>query len=366
MPRAIDPAHHDAHLRTRLLRTLTRCVLVLTIGAGMTLLWVLRDLLTPLIVAILVLILIDALARKVGRYLPATPQWLRTTLAFLFMIGVLVGAVTIIGRSAQPFATSLGGMKDKIEVVANTTAARLGLKIDPGGPFATLDTKSMITMGLLAIKRFATDLLFVIVYLGFLMASRSAFHKKVEVLFPDRTNRANAERVFDRTRTGAERYIGLQTFKAAILAMISWAVMVGIGLHNSNFLAFLIFLAAFIPLLGPAAGVIVPTVLALAQFDVTWQPIVLYVLLQTTVILVDNVLLPRMQADQLDVDPVVVLLSLGFWSLIFGVAGALLSTPLTVIVISIASEIPDLKWLAVILSKKGEPFAHDRTAAATG
>jgi predicted PurR-regulated permease PerM len=54
------------------------------------------------------------------------------------------------------------------------------------------------------------------------------------------------------------------------------------------------------------------------------------------------------------VDPVVVLVSLTFWSLIFGIIGAVFSTVLTVVVIAIASETPRLRWLAIVLSKRGE------------
>ena len=152
--------------------------------------------------------------------------------------------------------------------------------------------------------------------------------------------------------------------------MISWAIMAGLGLDNALFLAFLVFLAAYVPILGPAAAVVFPTLLALLQFDLTWRPVAIFGGLQIMVIAIDNVLLPRLQGDRLDVEPVVVLLSLGFWSLIFGLTGALLSTPLTVVVIAMAAETPRLRWLAVALSSHGHthiraprPGRRERAAA---
>ena len=56
---------------------------------------------------------------------------------------------------------------------------------------------------------------------------------------------------------------------------------------------------------------------------------------------VGQVLQPRLHGKNLNLDPVVVVLSLAFWSLIWGVAGAFLSIPLTVIAMAILAEFPD-------------------------
>ena len=80
----------------------------------------------------------------------------------------------------------------------------------------------------------------------------------------------------------------------------------------------------------------------------------MFVSLQAAVIAIDSVLLPRLQGERLDVDPVVVLVSLTFWTLIFGIIGAIFSTILTVVVIAISAETPRLRWLAVVLSKRGD------------
>ena len=70
--------------------------------------------------------------------------------------------------------------------------------------------------------------------------------------------------------------------------------------------------------------------------------------------LIENVLLPKLQSDRLNIDPVFILLSLGFWGLMLGLPGALLSTPLTVVVMAIAAEFKGTRWLAILLSKDGE------------
>ena len=58
-----------------------------------------------------------------------------------------------------------------------------------------------------------------------------------------------------------------------------------------------------------------------------------------------------------------VVLALAFWSLIWGVAGAFLSIPLTVIAMAVLAEFRSTRWIAVLLSSDGQPYAEvDRQA----
>jgi AI-2 transport protein TqsA len=62
-----------------------------------------------------------------------------------------------------------------------------------------------------------------------------------------------------------------------------------------------------------------------------------------------------MQGRSLNIDPVVVLLALAFWGAIWGVTGAFLSTPLTVMLMVILAQFSGTRWIAVLLSADGEP-----------
>jgi predicted PurR-regulated permease PerM len=334
--------------------TLTNSVLVLSVlGCFAAAHW-LQDLLTPLIVAIFSLFLIDILADQVGRWAPKTPEWVRVGAAFAFIILLLGGSGALIYHSAPRFSLSLAEAAHKTQDLVYVVSDRFGLPFSDHPLAESVDFKPLGIGLLLGARRLATGLLLVMVYLGFLLASRQTFASKLDRLFKTAETRSHAQRVFQRVRVGAESYIGLQAFKGALLALVFWSVMRVTGLDNALFLAFLVFLASFIPIIGPAAAVVLPVVLCVAQFDLGWRPLLMGVALEASVIAIDSVLLPRLQGERLDVDPVVVLVSLGFWNAIFGITGALFSTLLTVVVIAIVSEVPRLHWLAVILSKRAE------------
>jgi AI-2 transport protein TqsA len=94
---------------------------------------------------------------------------------------------------------------------------------------------------------------------------------------------------------------------------------------------------------------------ACAQFDDGARPISLLLVVGTAAFLIDNVLIPKLASDELNIDPLLVLISIGFWGEIFGMPGILLSTPLTVTVLAITAELESTRWLAVLLSRDGNP-----------
>jgi len=56
-----------------------------------------------------------------------------------------------------------------------------------------------------------------------------------------------------------------------------------------------------------------------------------------------------------------VLLALAFWGKLWGVAGMFLSTPLAVMAMAILAEFKGSRWIAVLLSGDGEPYAAKQT-----
>jgi AI-2 transport protein TqsA len=52
----------------------------------------------------------------------------------------------------------------------------------------------------------------------------------------------------------------------------------------------------------------------------------------------------------LNLSPFIVMASLAFWAMIWGVVGAFLSIPLTTSLIIVCGHIPSLRWGAVLLS----------------
>jgi AI-2 transport protein TqsA len=334
---------------------LRNAVIFLAVVAGGFVVMELQAILTPLVVATFLLILIDAFSLWVERRWPACPEWLRLSMAAVLIVAGFAAVMGVCAHYLRPFATEIIALEPKLDAVLENLTESLGLPSLTVPELAHTENPSSALIGLFGAARgVVSRTALVVIYLGFLLASRRPFARKMERLFDGPVAHAHALTVFQSVRTATEQYMTLQTFKAAMMALAGVIATSAIGLPNAPFWAFLLFLAAYVPIVGGIAAALVPTLVALAQFDTPVKPVLLLVVLGGTIFLIDNVLMPKLQADRLNIDPVVVLLSLGFWGLIFGMPGVFLSTPLTVVVMALTAEFKSLRWIAVLLSKEGE------------
>jgi predicted PurR-regulated permease PerM len=209
-----------------------------------------------------------------------------------------------------------------------------------------------------AVGDVAEKAVLVLIYLGFLLASRAGFGRKLAEMFGEGRH-AEALTIMARIQHGIEGYIWVQTVAGGLIALGSAAIMAAMGLSHVLFWSFVIFLANYIPVIGVAIGVLLPTLFGLVELDAFWKAAVIFVGMEVVHFVVSHVYLPRMQGKSLNIDPLVVLLSLAFWGVIFGVAGAFLSTPLTVIVMAVCAEFPATRGIAILLSADGHPFSPD-------
>lgn len=334
----------------------TALVILAVIACGAVLYW-LRGIFTPLALAVFLAIMIDGLARVMAKRLPGLSRRAAVPAAIVLSILIFGGAAVFIAENATSFARQLGEYAPRLNGVIARLAGLAGVQVPPtiDQLFANLNPTRYIGDVARHLQSFASDAVFVLIYLGFILASRRGFERKLVGLFPQREERQGAVEAVLRIRDGVEQYLWVQTVTGLMIAAASWAVMAAVGLDNALFWTFLIFIASYIPVIGGLVGILAPPLFAVVQFSTWHQAAILLVVLQTVQFLVGNVVQPRMQGRSLNMDPVAVLLALGFWGAIWGMPGMFLSTPLTVMAMVILAQFPGARWAAVLLSADGEP-----------
>jgi predicted PurR-regulated permease PerM len=346
------------------IEVIRNAVVYMSIVVAAVVLKLLQSIVTPLVVAIFLLLLIDAFSIAVERRWPKTPEVLRLTLAVVLTLAGFAAIVGVCAAYGRSFAAEIAGLEPKLNSLLGDLSGALQLPALTLPDVARGDSPSTILLRAFgAAREIVSRAVLIVIYLGFLLASRRAFGRKAQRLFPDPTKHTNALRLFERVRVATEEYMTLQTLKAALVGVSAGVATAALGLSHAPFWALLVFLAAYIPIVGGVAGALVPTLVAFAEFDTPVRPIALFVLLGGAIFLIDNVAMPKIQADRLNIDPVFVLLSLGFWGALFGLPGVFLSTPLTVMVIAVCGETKSFRWLAVLLSKEGELFGDEEREA---
>lgn len=336
-------------------------VILATIAAG-AVIYLLADILTPLALALFLAVMIDGFARVLEARVPVVTKKLATPLAIVLSVAIFGGAAFFIADNAASFATQLVGYAPKLNNIIARVAGLIGVEAPPSLTelVQRLNPASYLGQVARGLQDFLSNAVFVLVYLGFILASRKGWERKVIHLFPTRERRQEATASFLRIRNGVEQYLWVQTVTGLMIAAGSWIAMAVIGLDNALFWAILIFIASYIPFIGGVVAVAGPPIFALVQFDTLWQAIALFVVLQAITSFVGNIILPRMQGQSLNIDPIVLLLALAFWSVVWGLTGAFLSTPLTTVMMVILAQFHGTRWIAVILSENGDPGALDR------
>jgi AI-2 transport protein TqsA len=148
-----------------------------------------------------------------------------------------------------------------------------------------------------------------------------------------------------------------------ILTVSASAVMLAVGLDNVLFWAVIFFLLTFIPNIGVTVGSVAPSLFALIQFPTVWQAITIFVVIQVVATIVGNFIYPRLQAQTQNIDPVATLLSLAFWSWLWGLPGAFLAVPLTLMSMMVFAQFESTEWVSAMLSNDGKPLFHTTRGA---
>lgn len=344
----------------------TALVVLAVIAVGWVL-YALADILTPPAMALFLAIVIDGFARVLKARIPFLPGRAAMPVALVLSLLLFGAAIFVVADNATTFAGELVTYGPRVNQLIADAAGVVGVAVPPTFEDLVRRFNPASYLGDVArgFQTFASNALFILIYLGFIIASRRAFERKLVNMSKSREERRETVEAFERIRFGVEQYLWVQTVTGLMIAVASWAAMAAIGLDSAVFWAFLIFIASYIPIVGGAIGILVPPVFALVQFEAYWPALLLLAVLQAIQFVVGNIVLPRMQGDSLNIDPVAVLLALAFWGSIWGVIGAFLSTPLTVMMMVVLAQFEGTRWLAVLLSQDGEPFRqpHGRTRA---
>lgn len=330
---------------------------VIATAAGIALLYFLRDILIPLILALFLAVLVNSIERFIGARFRGAPRWATAVLAGLVVMFGAVAATLVIVQGAGQIVRQAPELIARVEEILQQTGRELGLSKPLN--LATLTGRINVPQvagdvlggvgGLLA------GLLLMITYFIFILAERSGMHRKLANLSDSpggaRSIRAAAEHIAG----DIETYIWVQTVTGVMIAAASALVMLAVGLDNIAFWTILLFLLCYIPMLGVTVGSIVPALFALLQFPSWWQAAAIFGGIQVVAFVVGNLIYPRMQAETQNIAPVATLLSLAFWGFLWGVTGAFLAVPLTLMVMMICAYFPRTRWIAVLLSHDGDP-----------
>ena len=127
-------------------------------------------------------------------------------------------------------------------------------------------------------------------------------------------------------------YLLVKIGVSVLAAGCTWLVLAATHTELAMMLAVLTFILNFIPNIGPLIATVAPLPVLFLQYGFDWHMLLVLALLTLVHFVVGNILETRWLGKGMNLDPIIVIASLIFWALVWGVMGALLAVPLTAII----------------------------------
>lgn len=324
------------------------------------------DILAPIVLALLLWFLINAIAEGLGS-LPGigriVPFWLLLTLATVLTLGVmvLVGQVVASNIAQIDVQASLAALDSRLAQTAARIESTFGVSL--GYDFAKLasllqENREIITTAVKSATNAASTFALILLFVLFLLLDQPYYHAKIQALFPERARRDRVQKVLQKIGEDTRIYIWLMTTVSVVVGVATWLIADYFKVPGAAFWGFLAFALNYIPTIGSFLGVLFPALFAFVQFDEIEKTAIFIGLLSVVQFLAGNIVLPRMMGDRLNLSEFVVILSLSIWGVLWGVPGLFLGVPLMMVLAIVLSQFESTRAVAILMSKTGRVMSR--------
>ena len=334
------------------LRQQTPAQTLLAVVVGLAALKAAAPILTPLLLAFFLIAILRPLQRRLqGRMAKPVAIGL-TLLTFLSVVGLFLAVLWFSSRSLlQKWPQYAQRIESYLHLV---TTAELGASAVNDAPSSWLLASSVSDEALLAVGEGLTLLgagfSLVTAYLMMGLLEVDVFDEKLHRILPGHANQ-HWLTVAAQISLDCRRYLlvrtGIGLLSGSWVGGTAWLF----GVDFALLWAVLAFLLKYLPTLGTVLSVLLPTLFALLQFG-HWQRALLFLLVVGAgQVLQGNVINPLLQSKYLTPSPLMVVFSVVFWGWLWGLIGAFLAVPLTVLLIVTCRQFDRTRWVATLLAQ---------------
>ncbi|MEI2726670.1 MAG: AI-2E family transporter [Verrucomicrobiota bacterium] len=190
-----------------------------------------------------------------------------------------------------------------------------------------------------------------LVLLYLLLASGDLFLQKLVHVMPTLHDKRRAVEISHEIQQNISNYLFTVSLINLGMGLIVGGGLYFMGVPNAAMWGMFVAVLNFVPYFGPVAGVIVLATVGLLTFDTLvrgFLPPAWYLLLH---LLEANLITPVLLGRRFTLNPVVIFVSLIFWTWLWGVPGALLSVPILVSIKVVCDRVPAMSPVSELLSR---------------
>jgi predicted PurR-regulated permease PerM len=283
------------------------------------------------------------------------PRGVAALLIILVLFGTLGGLGTALSGPAASWAqklpTGIPKLEERLSFLSRPIATfqkfidqAQGLT-QGGGPKAVpvaVQGSGLSNQLLSGTRSFASGLLETVLILFFFLVSGDTFLRRLVEILPRFKDKRQAVDISKQIEGDVSAYLFTITIMNLAVGGATGAVMALCGVGDPVLWGTVAFLLNYIPILGPMSGVVIFLFAGLLSINSLWVaflPAGLYLLIH---LIEGETVTPMLLARRFTINPVLVILSLVFWYWMWGVPGAILSTPMLAITKIISDRIRPL------------------------
>jgi len=317
-----------------------------------------QTIIIPFFLAIIFWVMIRVIKKTILRirFLRRWPDWILTVFSTAFLFSSLIFIVGMITKNIQYLSNALPVYQANLNEIERNLSNQFGIDFEV--IFSNYTNQFEFTKILSSLLSTLTSLFSaafaVFLYLFFLLLEEATFSKKIRVLYPDNEKYEKVNVLISKVDHSVQQYVALKTLVSLVTGILSYFTLLFIGVDAPAFWAFLIFILNYIPNIGSLIATLFPAIFALFQFGELTQGFLVLFIVGSIQMVIGNFAEPRIMGKSLNISPLVVLLTLAVWGVMWGITGMLLSVPITVILIIIMAEFPSTRPVAILLSRDGQ------------
>ena len=317
----------EAELQER--RIQTACLLILsTVAVGFALYW-LRPVMVPFVLAVFFALgLAPVIDLQTSRLKIPRAVAIGTTL--LLGGGLLIAVATLVQTSLAQLTLNASEYQANVSEMLARAAQTLPLERFGIDEASILDPVKQIPVGAIggmllgttnAIVELLSQSLLVLIFMVYLLIGRDTAETA--------QGTGPREGVWYEIASRIERYIATKALLSGATGILVGGSLSVLGVDLALVFGLFAFLLNFIPSIGSMIATLLPLPVVLVSADLSFGVAVAAIAVPGVIqFLIGNVLEPKIMGDALDLHPIVILMALILWGMLWGIVGMLLATPI--------------------------------------
>lgn len=327
--------------QTKELRWIRMCLIIIAIPVIAVILKTLKAIFIPLIIAVFLAFMFSPLTaflkrKKVPILVILAIALVIIAISFSLVIMLVYAASSSIVSGLPKYQASFTALVNDSVSYAQSLASNWNVSSEQ---LSLMNFSQILTSGFSSVPKLighmmnalmdvVWNLFLIVVFLLFILLETDKLAARLKKVMSHKSKEQTLDSLKN-IENQIQRYLTVKAIISLATALVGMGLMLAYGVDFVLVCGILLFVLNFIPNIGSIIASGIPIVICALQSGLDLRTLMFSVLIIATQMLFGNIIEPRVQGQRLNLTPIMVLISLIFWSWLWGIVGMLICVPLT-------------------------------------